>query len=80
MVKKANEVTIRQCASLAAQAWSKLEAAAQEALNGGQAPTMQMVANTDGISALVKDAHGTTVLIQGGKISVNVAGVNESGG
>jgi hypothetical protein len=82
MTKKANEVAIRREASLAAMAWTRLEAAAQEQLNGdpGSAPALQLVANGDGISALIRDEHGTSVVIQRGKISVNVAATADDPG
>jgi hypothetical protein len=74
MKKAGNEVAIRREANLAAAAWSKLEQAAQAQLNGDpdSAPALQLVANGDGISALIRDEHGTSVVIQKGKISVNV--------
>jgi hypothetical protein len=79
MKKQGNEVAIRREANLAAAAWTKLEAAAQEHLNGDveSAPALQLVANGDGISALIRDEHGTSVVIQGGKISVNVEATAE---
>jgi hypothetical protein len=70
-MKKGNEVAIRREASLAAQAWTRLEAAAQQQLNG-DVPALQLVADTNGITALIKDEHGTSVTIQRGRISVNV--------
>jgi len=76
MVKKAgNEIAIRNSASLAAAAWAKLESAATETLNAqnGAAPALRLFADTGGITAHVTDAHGTSVVIQQGKISVNVA-------
>jgi hypothetical protein len=49
MKKLGNELAIRQSASLAAQAWNKLETAAQNAMKtNGEAPALQLVANTDG--------------------------------
>jgi hypothetical protein len=75
--KSGNEVAIRREANLAALAWSKLEAAAQETLNGGDVPALQLVADTSGITALIRDEFGTSVTIQKGKISVNVAAVAE---
>jgi hypothetical protein len=81
-MKKGNEVAIRNSACLAAAARAKLEAAAQEQLNGdpGSAPALQLVANGEGISALIRDEHGTSVVIQKGKISVNVAAVADEPG
>jgi hypothetical protein len=76
MTKKANELAIRNCASLAETAWTKLEAAAQEAMKpNGATPALQLVADTSGITALIKDTHGTRVMIQGGKISVDVEAI-----
>jgi hypothetical protein len=71
MKKQPNEIAIRNSASLAARAWTKLETAAQEATNGS-VPAMQLFADTGGITALIRDAHGTSVTVQGGKISVSV--------
>jgi hypothetical protein len=72
MVKKANELAIRQSASLAATAWHKLEAAAQEAMAAnGAAPALQLFSNGEGITAKIEDRH-TMVLVQHGKISVQV--------
>jgi hypothetical protein len=48
---KANIPAITAAAGLAARAITRLEAAAQEVLNGG-APTLQLVADTAGITAL----------------------------
>ena len=76
MKKQANEPAIRREASLAALAWNKLEAAAQEQLNG-DVPAMQLVADTQGITMLVRDEHGTSVSVQRGRISVNVAATSE---
>jgi hypothetical protein len=71
---EATALAIRNTASIAALAWSKLEDAAQKAMaTNGHAPALQLVANTDGITALVRDEHGTSVTIQRGRISVNVA-------
>ena len=70
-------IAIRNSASLAAQAWAKLEAAAQEAMSGAEVPALQLVADTSGITALIRDAHGTAVTIQHGRISVNVETVSE---
>jgi hypothetical protein len=39
---------------------------------------MQLVADDRGITALIRDEHGTTVTVQGGKISVAVDGVTET--
>ena len=73
-MKKGNEVAIRQSASLAALAWSRLEAAAQETLKtNGSAPALQLFANADGITAKIEDRFGTSILIQDGKISARVA-------
>jgi hypothetical protein len=82
MKKAGNELAIRNSASLAAAAWSKLEAAAQAQLNGDpeSAPALQLVANGDGISALIRDEHGTSVVIHRGKTSVNVAAVADEPG
>ena len=74
--KQGNELAIRREASLAALAWSKLEAAAQEQMNG-DVPALQLIANTDGITALIRDEHGCSVTIQRGKISVNVAATSD---
>jgi hypothetical protein len=75
MTKKAESaLAIRNAASIAALAWNRLEAEATKAMNAnGHAPALQLVANTDGITALVRDEHGTSVTIQRGRISVNVA-------
>jgi hypothetical protein len=82
MKKQGNELAIRNATSLAAAAWTKLEEAAQAQLNGDadSAPALQLVANGDGISALIRDEHGTSVVIQRGKISVNVAAVVDEPG
>jgi hypothetical protein len=81
-MKKQGELAIRNSASLAAAAWTKLETAAQAQLNGDpdSAPALQLVANGDGISSLIRDEHGTSVVIQRGKISVNVAAVADEPG
>jgi hypothetical protein len=77
MVKKSgNELALGNSASLAAIAWNKLETAAHAAMNG-EAPALQLYSNGDGITAKVSDKHGTTVLVQGGKISVQVASATE---
>jgi hypothetical protein len=77
MTKKAgNAVAIRREASLAALAWNKLEVAAQQQLNG-DVPALQLVADTRGITALIRDEHGTSVTIQGGRVSVNVEATSE---
>jgi hypothetical protein len=76
MKKQANEVAIRREANLAAMAWTKLEAAAQEQLNG-DVPALQLVADTQGITALIRDEFGTAIMIQRGKISVNVAATTD---
>jgi hypothetical protein len=73
MKKSGNELAIRNSASLAAMAWTKLEAAAQAQMNGGEVPALQLVADTQGITALIRDEHGTSVTIQKGRVSVNVA-------
>ena len=75
MIKKGNEVALRQSASLAALAWSRLEQAATETLqlSNGQAPAVRMVADTGGITLHATDNFGTSVMVQGGKISMNVA-------
>jgi hypothetical protein len=71
-------VAIRQTASIAALAWNRLETAAQKAMTNGHAnPAMQLVADTRGITALIRDEHGTTVTVQSGKISVAVDGQTE---
>ncbi|MGB8898240.1 MAG: hypothetical protein WCC90_02820 [Methylocella sp.] len=73
-MKKGNEVAIRNSASLAALAWSRLEQAAQETLNAnGSAPALQLVADTGGITAKIEDRFGTSIIIQDGKISARVA-------
>lgn len=76
-MKKGNEIAIRREANLAALAWSKLESAAQESLNGGEVPAMQLVADTQGITALIRDEFGTSVTIQKGKISATVAATSD---
>ncbi|MGB8899051.1 MAG: hypothetical protein WCC90_07350 [Methylocella sp.] len=75
MKKSGNEVAIRDQAALAARAWAKLESAATETLNAqnGSTPSLRLFADTGGITAHVTDAHGTSVVIQHGKISMNVA-------
>jgi hypothetical protein len=75
MKKQGNEVALRQSASLAALAWSRLEQAAQETLNAGneEAPAVCMVANTSGITLHATDKFGTSVTVQGGTISCQVA-------
>jgi hypothetical protein len=81
MTKKTDTaVAIRNTASIAALAWDRLEAAATKAMatNGHAAPTMQLVADERGITALIRDEHGTTVTVQGGKISVAVDGPQEA--
>ena len=74
-MKKGNEVAIRQSASLAALAWSRLEQAATETLNAsnGATPAVRMVADTSGITLHATDKFGTSVTVQGGRISMNVA-------
>lgn len=76
MKKQANEIAIRREANLAAMAWTKLEAAAQEQLNG-DVPALQLVADTQGITALVRDEFGTSITVQRGRISVNVSATTE---
>jgi hypothetical protein len=80
MTKKTDTaVAIRATASIAAQAWQRLEAAATKAMaNDHAAPAMQLVADDRGITALIRDDHGTTVTVQGGKISVVVDGAQET--
>ena len=75
MKKSGNEVAIRREASLAALAWSRLEQAAKETLNAnnGQAPAVRMVADTGGITLHATDQFGTSVMVQGGKISMQAA-------
>jgi hypothetical protein len=64
--------------SIAALAWTRLETAAQAAMTNGHAnPSMQLVADTRGITALIKDEHGVTVTLQGGKVSVAVDSAQE---
>jgi hypothetical protein len=46
--------------------------AAQKTLNGGEVSALQLVADTSGITALIRDEHGTAITIQRGRISVNV--------
>jgi hypothetical protein len=75
-MKKANEIAIRREANLAAMAWTKLEAAAHEQLNG-DVPALQLVTDMQGITALIRDEFGTAVTIQRGKISVNVAATSD---
>jgi hypothetical protein len=78
MKKQANEIAIRNATSLAALAWNRLEAAAQSAMaTNGHAPAMQLVADTRGITALIRDENGVTVTVQSGKISVAVGGQTE---
>lgn len=76
MKKQGNELAIRSQANLAAAAWSRLETAATEQLNG-DVPALQLVADTQGITMLVRDEHGTSVTVQRGRISVNVAATTE---
>jgi hypothetical protein len=76
MKKQANQIAIRKEASLAALAWSKLETAAQEQLNG-DVPALQLVVDARGVTAIIRDEHGTTVTVQEGRISVNVAAVSD---
>jgi hypothetical protein len=80
MTKKAETaLAIRNTASIAATAWNRLETAATKAMaTNGHAPAMQLVADDRGITAIVTDAHGTTVTIQGGKVSVAVEANKES--
>ena len=67
---KGNEVAIRNSASLAALAWSRLEQAAQETLNAsnGQAPAVRMVADASSITLHATDKFGTSVMVQGGNL------------
>src|SRR3977135_1164794 len=53
MKKQANQIAIRKEASLAALAWSKLETAAQEQLNG-DVPALQLVADARGVTAIIR--------------------------
>ena len=76
MKKQGNEIALRREASLAVAAWSRLEAAAQETLNG-DVPALQLVADGNGVTALIRDEFGTSVTIQRGRISVNVAATSE---
>ena len=70
MKKQGNEVALRQSASLAALAWFlRLEQAAQETLKAnGSPPTLQLTADTGGITALIKDEFGSVVTGQSGNI------------
>jgi hypothetical protein len=79
MTKKTETaLAIRNTASIAAAAWNRLEAAAQAAMTNGHAnPSVQLVADTRGITALIKDEHGTTVTVQSGRVSVSVDGTQE---
>jgi hypothetical protein len=77
MKKQGNQVALSRSASLAATAWSNLEAAAQKAVNGGSA-SMRLYADTQGITAQLSDAHGTQILVQPGKISVKVQDQNQA--
>jgi hypothetical protein len=76
MKKTASEIAIRKEANLAALAWNRLEAAAQEQLNG-DVPALQLVADTQGITALIRDEFGTSVTVQRGRISLNVAATSD---
>jgi hypothetical protein len=80
MTKKAETaLAIRNATSIAALAWNRLEAAATKAMsNGHSGPALQLVADDRGITALIRDDHGTTVTVQGGKISVAVDGPQEA--
>ena len=74
MKKQGNEVALRQSASLAALAWSRLEQAARATLKAnGSPPTLQLTADTGGITALIRDEFGSAVMVQSGKISMQVA-------
>ena|ERR1700730_2712521 len=53
--KRTTEVAIRREASLAPLAWERLEAAAKKTMNGGPVLSLQLVADTQGITALVRD-------------------------
>jgi len=77
--KQTTEIAIRREAGLAALAWEKLEQAGKEALNGHEIPALQLVADTQGITAVIRDEFGTSVTVQRGRISVNVAAVSETG-
>jgi hypothetical protein len=71
---KPNELALRNSASLAALAWSRLEQAAQETLKAnGSVPALQLFANADGITAKIEDRFGTSIIIQDGKISARVS-------
>jgi hypothetical protein len=72
--KTETAVAIHRATSIAALAWQRLETAAQKAMatNGHAGPAMQLFADDSGITALIRDEHGTTVTVQGGKISVAV--------
>jgi hypothetical protein len=71
MTKEHKSIAITREAGLAARALARLEVAAEKTLNGST-PTLQLVADTNGITALIHDEHGTSVTIQRGRISVNV--------
>jgi hypothetical protein len=43
----------------------------------GDVPALQLVADTGGITALIRDEFGTSVTVQRGRISVNVAATSE---
>jgi hypothetical protein len=75
--KQGNELAIRNEANLAAAAWERLQTAAQETMNG-DVPALQLCADTNGITALIRDEFGTSVTVQRGRISVNVAATTEA--
>jgi hypothetical protein len=70
MTKKTDTaLAIHRATSIAALAWNRLEAAAAKAMaTNGHAPAMQLVADDRGITALIRDEHGTTVTVQGDSI------------
>lgn len=70
-MSKDKSIAITREAGLAARALARLEHAAEKTLNGST-PAMQLVADTSGITMLVRDEHGTSVTVQRGRISVNV--------
>jgi hypothetical protein len=70
-VLKGNAIAIREASSLASLAWQKLETAAKAAIaDDAEAPALRLIADSRGITAQISDEHGTSVVIQGGKISV----------
>jgi hypothetical protein len=71
-------LAIHRATSIAAMAWNRLESAAAKAMSNGHAnPSVQLVADDRGITALIKDEHGTTVTVQAGRVSVSVDGAQE---